>query len=165
MPEIRLFKITDAPALRALKFTTIRQVNRKDYNEQQLQAWAPDEYDEAEWLARISEINPLVATLGDFIVGFADVQDDGYIDHFLCRSDYQGQGIGKARMNEILAISQLKSVKRLYSHVSITAGPFFEHNEFRVVRKQQVEIRGEVLINFVMERLVADRGEGNVGKN
>ena len=162
MPVIRPFKTADAPALRALKYATIRQVNRKDYTEQQLQAWAPDEYNEAEWLARISAMNPLVATLGDVVVGFADVQDDGYIDHFFCHSDYQGQGIGKALMNEILAISQLKSVKRLYSHVSITARPFFERYGFYVVREQQVDIRGKILTNFVMERLVADRGEGDV---
>ena len=158
MPVIRPFKATDAPALRALKYATIRQVNRKDYTEQQLQAWAPDEYDESEWLARISAMNPLVATLDGVIVGFADVQDDGYIDHFFCHVDYQGQGIGKALMNEILAISQLKSVKRLYSHVSITARPFFEHYGFYVVREQQVDIRSELLTNFVMERLVPDRG-------
>ena len=162
MPVIRPFKTADAPALRALKYATIRQVNRKDYTEQQLLAWAPDEYDEADWLQRISAMNLLVATLDGVIVGFADVQDDGYIDHFFCHSDYQGQGIGKALMNEILAISQLKSVKRLYSHVSITARPFFERYGFYVVREQQVDIRGKILTNFVMERLVADRGEGDV---
>ena len=162
MLTLRSFKATDAPALRALKYTTIRQVNRKDYTEQQLLAWAPDEYDEADWLQRISAMNLLVATLDGVIVGFADVQDDGYIDHFFCHSDYQGQGIGKALMNEILAISQLKSVKRLYSHVSITARPFFVRYGFYVVREQQVDIRGEILTNFVMERLGADRGEGDV---
>ena len=162
MLTIRSFKATDAPALRALKYTTIRQVNRKDYTEQQLLAWAPDEYDEADWLQRISAMNLLVATLDGVIVGFADVQDDGYIDHFFCHLDYQGQGIGKALMNEILAISQLKSVKRLYSHLSITARPFFVRYGFYVVREQQVDIRGEILTNFVMERLVADRGEGDV---
>ena len=162
MPVIRPFKTADAPALRALKYATIRQVNRKDYTEQQLQAWAPDEYDEADWLQRISAMNLLVATLDGVIVGFADVQDDGYIDHFFCHSDYQGQGIGKALMNEILAISQLKSVKRLYSHLSITARPFFERYGFYVVREQQVDIRGKILTNFVMERLGADRGEGDV---
>ena len=162
MLTIRSFKATDAPALRALKYTTIRQVNRKDYTEQQLLAWAPDEYDEADWLQRISAMNLLVATLDGVIVGFADVQDDGYIDHFFCHLDYQGQGIGKALMNEILAISQLKSVKRLYSHVSITARPFFERYGFYVVREQQVDIRGKILTNFVMERLGADRGEGDV---
>ena len=162
MLTIRSFKATDAPALRALKYTTIRQVNRKDYTEQQLLAWAPDEYDEADWLQRISAMNLLVATLDGVIVGFADVQDDGYIDHFFCHLDYQGQGIGKALMNEILAISQLKSVKRLYSHLSITARPFFVRYGFYVVREQQVDIRGEILTNFVMERLGADRGEGDV---
>ena len=38
------------------------------------------------------------------------------------------------------------------THASITARPFFEARGYRVVRPQQVERRGQVLTNFVMEK-------------
>ena len=55
-------------------------------------------------------------------------------------------------MAHILAIGHQRGITRFYSHVSITAKPFFEHFEFRVVKEQQVAINGQVLTNFLMER-------------
>jgi len=151
---IRKFKASDAPALREIFFNTIRNVNIKDYSEVQVKAWAPDNYDESTWYDRISNINPLVATLDKVIVGYADIQNDGYIDHFFCHWNHQGKGLAKSLMKEIFGIGESKSIKRFYSHVSITARPFFEHFGFCVVKEQQVEIRGEILTNYVMEKLV-----------
>lgn len=68
--------------------------------------------------------------------------------------NYQGKGIGKSLMKEIFAIGELKSIKRFYSHVGITARPFFEHFGFCVIKDQQVEISGEILTNYVMEKMV-----------
>lgn len=154
MLVIRKFQRSDAPALREIFFNTIRNVNSKDYSEIQVKAWAPDNYDESTWFSRISNLNPLIATLDKVIVGYADIQDDGYIDHFFCHWNYQGKGIGKSLMKEIFAIGESKCFKRFHSHVSITARPFFERFGFYVVKEQQVEIRGEILTNYVMERLV-----------
>ncbi len=154
MLVIRKFKSSDASALREIFFNTIRNVNIKDYSEAQVKAWAPDHYDESIWYDRISKIDPLVATLGKVIVGYADIQNDGYIDHFFCHWNYQGKGIGKSLMKELLAIGESNGIKRFYSHVSITARPLFERFGFCVVKEQQVEIRGEILTNYVMEKLV-----------
>jgi putative acetyltransferase len=151
---IRNFQKGDVPALREIFFNTIRNVNIKDYSEVQVKAWAPDIYNESTWYDRISNINPLIASLDKVVVGYADIQNDGYIDHFFCHWKYQGKGIGKSLMKEIFATGESKCIKRFYSHVSITARPFFEHFGFCVVNEQQVEIRGEILTNYVMEKLV-----------
>lgn len=150
---IRPFQSSDVASLQAIKFTTIRTVNRKDYTEAQVQAWAPEQYDELEWSRRIHALSPMVAVLDGTIVGYADLQSDGYIDHFYCHSDYQGQGIGKALMQQLFALGEQRSIQRYYSHVSITARPFFERFGFRVIKQQQVAIRGQTLTNFVMEKL------------
>lgn len=154
MITIRRFKNGDEAVLRELFFNTIRNVNIRDYSELQVQAWAPDDYDKAEWHSRIGKINPFVALLDDEIVGYADVQDDGYIDHFFCHSEHQGKGIGKALFNEIFKAAEQKCLSRLYSHVSITAKPFFERFGFKEVKKQRVNIRDQVLTNFVLEKLL-----------
>lgn len=154
MLTIRRFQNGDESALREIFFNTIHNVNIKDYSERQVQAWAPVDYDQAAWNNRISSINPFVALLGDQIVGYADVQDDGYIDHFFCHNEYQGQGIGKALINEIFRTAEQKCLDRLYSHASITAKPFFEHFGFKEVKEQEVHIRGQILTNFVLEKLL-----------
>ena len=154
MLKIRKFQKGDELALREIFFHTIRNVNIKDYSEVQVKAWAPDNYEQCEWDKRISTINPFVAILDSNIVGYADIQDDGYIDHFFCHWNHQGKGIGSALMQKLVTDGQSKSINRLYSHASITAKPFFEHFGFKEVKKQEVEIRGQVLTNYVMEKFM-----------
>jgi len=151
MLQIRPFQSSDAPVLRRTFFNAIRTINIRDYTQAQVRAWAPDKVDEADWSARLTSINPFVAVLDGEVVGYSDLQDDGYIDHFFCHADYQGKGIGKALMNRIFDSATERNITRLYSHVSITAKPFFEHFGFVVVKPQTVTIRGEALNNFVME--------------
>lgn len=152
MIKIREFQQGDEAVLRALFYHTIRKVNLKDYSVAQVQAWAPDNYDQAKWAARMAEIKPFIALINEQIVGYADVQQDGYIDHFFCHAGFQGQGIGKTLMQHIHQKAEGVGCMRLYSHVSKTAKPFFEHFGFQVQKKQQVSIRGQLLTNFVMDK-------------
>ncbi|KGK01573.1 GNAT family N-acetyltransferase [Thalassotalea sp. ND16A] len=154
MLSIRKFQNGDELVLREIFFNTIRNVNIKDYSEVQVKAWAPDDYDQSEWYKRISTINPFVAVLNNEIVGYTDIQDDGYIDHFFCHWNHQGKGIGKTLIQVLFAEGQKKGITRLYSHASITAKPFFEHFGFKEIKKQQVKIRGQVLTNYVMEKFL-----------
>lgn len=133
-------------------FHTIRHVNLGDYSQAQVEAWAPDVYKAEEWSQRIQKISPFVATIDDFIVGYADIQSDGYIDHFYCHHAYQGIGVGKQLISQLFNTARANNTDRLYTHASITAKPFFEHYGFQLVKSQQVDTRGQTLTNFVMEK-------------
>jgi putative acetyltransferase len=135
---------------------TIRQFCVKDYSEEQVKVWSPDDYDQAQWLKRLQEVNPYVATQNNQLVGFADLQDDGYIDLFYCNHEVIGSGVGGALMCHIFTTAKHLKIWRLYSHVSITAKPFFEHFGFRVLNAQEVNVRGVALTNYVMERCLID---------
>jgi len=156
MPTVRKFTTGDEKALWQIKYDTIRKINIKNYSEQQVQAWAPDFFEESKWTQRVKEMNPFVAEIDGNIVGYADVQSDGYIDHFFCHFEYQGRGIGKALMKALFEEGQAAGIRRFYSHVSLTAKPFFEHFGFTSIKQQSVEIRGQFLTNFVMEMNIKD---------
>ncbi|MEA3139470.1 MAG: putative acetyltransferase [Gammaproteobacteria bacterium] len=49
------------------------------------------------------EINPFVADLNGELVGYADVQSNGYIDHFFVSGKHPRRGIGSLIMKKILA--------------------------------------------------------------
>ena len=149
---IRHYLPGEEAALWQLKFATIRQINCRDYSPAQCAAWAPDDLDPALWQQRVQGMNPWVALLDGEIAGFADLQADGYIDHFFCHHAHQGQGVGRALMQQIAQAADAAGLARLYSHVSLTARPFFERYGFRIVTEQGVSIRGETLTNFVMEK-------------
>lgn len=149
---IREFQPGDEASLRALFYQTVRHINRNDYSQAQVEAWAPDEYDDKQWSARIRALKPFIATIDNNLAGYADLQDDGYIDHFFCHKDYQGMGVGKSLMQQIVNSAKARKITKLHAQVSITAKPFFQHFGFQLFKAQQVEIRGQTLTNYLMER-------------
>lgn len=151
MLRIRSFRESDAQALWELKFRTIREVNIADYGYELVCAWAPDNFEADVWFERISTMDPFVAVSGESILGFADLQDDGYIDHFYCDKDSLGTGVGRLLMQHILSEAQSKKLPRLFSHASITAKPFYERFGFAAVKEQKVQLHDQVLTNYVME--------------
>ena len=55
-------------------------------------------------------------------------------------------------MEYVIEQAKQRGISRLYSEVSITARPFYERMGFNLVREQQVEMRGQLMTNFVMEQ-------------
>ena len=81
--QIRKYKEGEELELWNIYYETIRTVNIKDYSQLQVEAWAPEDYDNKKWVQRIKGMNPFIATNGKYILGYADVQNDGHIDPFL----------------------------------------------------------------------------------
>ncbi len=152
MITIRRYIEQDAQSTWLLYSNTIRNINKQDYNEQQLQAWVPDSMDLFIWNKRMSDIEPFIAEIDGKIVGYADLQNDGLIDHFFCHQDHQKEGVGRALMTHIFNEGKKQKIKLYFSQVSITAKPFFEHFGFKVVKQQLVEVRDQKLTNFHMEK-------------
>ena len=153
MIKIRNYERRDAHVTWDLKFQTIRNINIRDYSSEQVAAWAPANFDMDVWLKRVDDMKPFIAEINGQVVGFADLQQDGYIDHFFCHADYQGIGVGRALMEHIFSTGRTNGVSRYYSAVSLTARPFYERYGFRVVKEQQMEVNGLLLTNFVMEKV------------
>ncbi|MCV5925126.1 GNAT family N-acetyltransferase, partial [Escherichia coli] len=66
--------------------------------------------------------------------------------------EHQGKGIGRRLMEHVLNVGKQQRIYKFYSEVSITARPFYERLGFKVVQEQTVEVRGQKLRNFVMEK-------------
>ncbi len=152
MIVIRSYKKSDVCALWDIRFKTIREVNIKDYSREQVGAWAPNSFDIEDWSKKLSKLSPFIAEIDGNIVGYADLQVDGLIDHFFCHYQYQGQGVGRALMEHILKVGMSKGIYHYYSAVSMTAKPFYEKFGFSVTKEQLVEVRGQIFKNFLMTR-------------
>ena len=86
------------------------------------------------------------------ILGFARIDDTGYLDLLFVHPDAQGQGVARRLLDRVVSWGLGKGIRRLRSDVSLTARPFFEHAGFFVVRKQRVERRGVLFDNMAMEK-------------
>lgn len=149
---LRPYRPGDAPALLELFRNTIRRVNSRDYNAEQIAAWASDDIDLATWSARFENRLAIVAEVADQLVGFTELESDGHIDRFYVSADHQGVGVGKTLLAAIVAEARRTDVSRLYAEASITARPFFASQGFSVVAEQTVLARGVEFVNFRMER-------------
>ncbi|MES1265158.1 MAG: GNAT family N-acetyltransferase [Variovorax sp.] len=141
-------------------FTAIHEIASSDYSPGQLDAWAPADLDPALWASRVQGIRPFVALLGDEIVGYADVQHDGYIDHFFVSGAHPRQGIGTRLMARIHEEARLLGLTELTSDVSMTAEPFFALHGFKVVERRFPVRRGVTLQNALMRKALDGSRKG-----
>ena len=123
---VRPFQAGDIRRVARLFRDTVFRVNRADYTETQLRAWAAGA-DGAAWEERLGGLRAFAAERGGALLGFGSVREDGYVDHLFVHARHQGEGVGTAR-------------------------PFFLARGWRAVRAQEVFCRGECFVNFLMEK-------------
>lgn len=148
--NIRRFQSGEELALFEVYYSAIHLIAKNDYSEEQLNAWAPLDLDLQLWVNRINGINPFVAEIDGQPVGYADIQQNGYIDHFFVSGYYPRQGIGKALMEFIHSEANCLNLTEITSNVSLTAQPFFKRFGFVVVEQRKPVIRGVEMRNALM---------------
>jgi len=152
--EIRRFRLGDEAALYQVYFSAIHVIAAHDYTEEQIEAWAPADLNINLWASRIQKTRPFVAHIGEDIVGYADLQEDGYIDQFFVSGTYSRQGVGSLLMTRIHEEAMVLNLSELTSHVSKTAEPFFAHHGFHVVERRFPIRNGIMLENALMLKTV-----------
>ena len=160
--QVREFRTGDEPFLFRVYYSAIHQIARQDYTETQLNAWAPADLDPALWAEKVQGIKPFFVELGTEIVGYADVQDNAYIDHFFVSGAHARQGVGGVLMKEIHAKAARLQLRELFADVSRTAQPFFARHGFVVAEQRLPLIRGVQLSNALMRKILQNgwRAEG-----
>lgn len=141
----------EAAALAELFYRTVHAVCTGDYTPAQLDAWADGKVDVAVWDKSFLRHDTLVARMNGEIVGFADL-DGGYLDRLYVHKDHQRQGVATALVQALEGLAVSRGERYMTTHASITARPFIEKQGYRVIREQQVERKGLLLTNFVMEK-------------
>ncbi|HEX8198940.1 MAG TPA: GNAT family N-acetyltransferase [Isosphaeraceae bacterium] len=154
MVRLRPYQPDDAPVLLALFRDSIRRISSRDYEPQQIRAWASDNIDPASWSGRFAGRFAVVAEEAGRPVGFAELEDDGHIDRVYVSADHQRRGIARRLLAAVVAEARRRGLARLSVEASITARPFFEAQGFAVLAEQRVACRGAELLNYRMERVL-----------
>jgi putative acetyltransferase len=153
--QIRRYKPGEERALFEVYYSAIHLTASRDYTSEQIQAWAPRDLDMNLWENRIHSINPFVADLNGEVVGYADLQANGYIDHFFVSGTHSRRGIGSLLMEHLLEEAKALGLSELTSDVSRTAQPLYEKFGFVLVEQRRTERRGVIIPNALMRRCAA----------
>jgi len=157
MITLRNYTDADAAELLNLYRQTIRTVNSRDYDSEQIAAWASDAIELEPWGTRFNDRFAYVAQLQNQTVGFADMDAKGYLDRLFVSAAHQRQGIAKLLLCRLIADAREAGIATITTAASITAKPFFERFGFQVLQQQSVSCRGVWLTNYRMRLEIEPR--------
>lgn len=145
---IRKYESIDCKELAELFYNTVHTINAKDYTKEQLDAWASGQVDLEKWDQSFQEHFTVVAVENGIIVGFGDIDTNGYLDRLYIHKNNQRKGIATAICDQL----ESKVQGKIVTHASVTAKPFFEKRGYKVLKEQQVVRKEGFLKNYVMEK-------------
>ncbi|TWT50848.1 putative N-acetyltransferase YafP [Rubripirellula amarantea] len=150
--HLRHFVPEDGEACWQLFQDTIRRINTRDYEPEQIAAWLNASSSFELWLQRFEGKFAFVVEREGKLGGFADMGLDGYLDRLFVSADHQRRGIATMLTLAIETKAMEVGLRRIYTHASLTARPFFQSRGYQVTKKQSVDCKGVYLTNFVMEK-------------
>ncbi|MGY5802584.1 GNAT family N-acetyltransferase [Rhizobium sp. LEGMi12c] len=152
--SVKRYEPSDTQATIDIFLRAIREVASKDYSPAQIAAWA--KIDDPEIWAQYRASRPTwLAMDGSTPIGFTDLKSDGCLDMMFVSPDYQGKGVAGLLLATVENAALKQGFQRIFTEASLTARPFFERKGFVVMTAQQVEKRGQILPNFLMEKTIA----------
>ena len=122
------------------------------YSEAQRRAWMPEPRRGADWDERLAGQIIVLAEHDGEIAGFMSLEPPDYVDFAYIRPAWQGRGLFRRLYNAIEGIAREDGQTRLTVHASLMAQPAFSAVGFEIVTPETVEIRGETLDRFAMEK-------------
>lgn len=134
MPDVRLARPDDAPAILALHVAAIRACAPDAYDERQVAAWArkdggPERYaieDDGHYLA--------VAVRGDFVVAYGEAEVRAVYVH----PEVHGRGVGAAVLARLEAEAGRRGLDELVCWSSLNANGFYDRAGYRRVAERTI---------------------------
>lgn len=151
---IREYRADDLNAVIELIGRSVREIASRDYDPDQIEAWAPASPDRQAWKRRLATETVLVAEPESRLAGIARLEQSGYVDLLYVHPQFQRRGIAAVLMETMIRLARKRGCRRLWTEASLTTRPFFEAQGYVVVAEQSVERRGVRLRNLRMETII-----------
>ena len=144
---LRKYQKEDLVEVCNLFYETINTVCINDYTCKQIAVWSSRKELLLTKNDFFTQLDTIVAVENNQIIGYGNIDKHGYLDHLYIHKDYQRQYIASAICDWL---EKGKTVIEVYA--SITAKPFFEKRGYVTIKKQDVNLDGIALTNYIMEK-------------
>jgi putative acetyltransferase len=150
--QIRKLEKSDLDDCIALFRNTVHSINIQDYNQSQLDAWAPEHIDKNAWWESLSKNIAYVAEYRGQIVGFGDMSYEGYFDRLYVHKDFQRKGVASTLIKKMEEQAMIAGIQEVHTEVSITAKPLMEAFGYQFITQQVKEHNGQKFVNYIMKK-------------
>lgn len=151
---IRKANLDDLVKIKLLFMNTVLEVCKKDYTEEQLEAWASAADNTEKWKSKLASQFFIIAEMENKAVGFASLECNHEIDMLYVHKDFQQQGIATMLYDELIRKAFVIGVPTLIANVSISAKHFFEMKGFCTIREQSISRKGVLIANYRMQKVL-----------
>lgn len=150
---IRQFEAADAVALSALFYRSVICLGKRAYTPAQVEVWAaqtpsPGSMHSMGHDGRLM----LVAVLGQKIVAYGDLEEDGHLDHLYASPEAAGKGITSRLYDALEEAARRQGVQTMTTEASELAKPFFARKGFALHKRRDLEIMGVAIHNYAMSK-------------
>ncbi|MEG0249662.1 MAG: GNAT family N-acetyltransferase [Peptostreptococcus sp.] len=152
--KIRKYQPKDLNDLVNLFTDTIINVNIKDYSKSQVNAWSSSKHKLLNNPNFFTDLYTIVAIIDENIVGYGNIDSNGYLDHLFVHHNFQGQGIASRICDILEEYARQNSIKKIQVHSSISAKNFFKDRGYQVEKPQLVALNKESFVNFSMFKVL-----------
>lgn len=146
------YRPQDAIALRAVFHSAVRQTAAPFYSSAEREQWSPVSFDVDAWAANLECLQPWVVWRGETAIAYADIQPNGYIDHFYVHGDCARQGVGQTLFDHLAGQAVDMRLTELSADVSLSAEAFFKRQGFSIVWRRSQTRNGITLRNARMQK-------------
>lgn len=133
---------------------TVHTVCADDYTKEELDAWAPDNFDIRKFRANLSPCLNLVAFEKEKLVGFISMERSGYINRLYTHKDFLRRGIATALYNRAEEWAKEKGICEISLDSSKTAKSFYLKLGFKEAGISVINHGDVVFRNTVMKKVI-----------
>ena len=133
---------------------TVHTVCSKDYTKEELDAWAPENFDIKKFRSNLSHCLNLAALEKGKIVGFISMERNGYINRLYTHKDYLCRGIATALYERAEAWAKEKGICEISLDSSKTAKNFYLKLGFRESGISVINHGDVIFRNSVMKKVI-----------
>lgn len=142
----------EIPDLARIMRESVSHVCAADYTAQEIELWVPRRMDMARFSQSLRKGIVWVAKEEGEILGFANMDRDGYLNRLYTKVGYMRQGIGSALLAKIEQEAHAMRLSKVFLTSSITARGFYEKHGYRCVGESNERRSGITLPGFKMEK-------------
>jgi putative acetyltransferase len=142
---VRPYRAGDAASLTRIFFSAVHELGRAKYDDAQVRAWAPSIPVPGEWETRTRLNETFVAERNGNLVGFIEVERDGYLRMLYRRPGISGNGAAEALY--VIAEARVRElgIPRIWTEASLLAESFFMRHGYSLDGRENVERNGIIL--------------------